>query len=189
MLFEFSFGRFSAKVIAISFYEDGKVKDITLWPNERIKLLTAIGECRVRIGLSIYPDGSLKSIEPSFPIHVNTPIGTITAFDITANGISGETNSIIFNSDGSVTSFLTSAQQIIVKDKDNKEKIFRPLQTQDVDGLEITFRPLCIELTENSIILNREEFNYNEYTFTIMPYHKKGKNQCSDCASCSGCNK
>ncbi len=188
MLFECSFGRFSAKVIVISFYEDGKVKDITFWPNERINLITPVGECRVRIGLSLYPDGSLKSIEPSSPIQVKTPIGTISAFDITANGISGEINSLSFTPDGSVKSFLTSTQQIIVKVKDNKERIIGPVQTQDVDGLEIAFRPLSVELTENSMILNKEEFNYNEYSFTIVPYHKKGKNQCTDCANCSGCD-
>lgn len=184
--FHFQFGAFHTKIIAVSFYEDGSVKDITLWPKERIKLETILGECKTRIGCSLYPNGKLKSLEPALPLKISTKIGTFIAYDITANGITGEVNSLSFHMDGSVKSFLTSSQKVIVKDKEGKTMVYSPKQIVDIDGLEVAFFPLRIELKENSILFNDgAEYDYNQYSFSIEDYYMKGK---SECANCSGCN-
>lgn len=189
MSFEFPFGNFKAKIIAISFYENGNVKDFTLWPKEEITIHTPLGECCLRIGLSLYPDGSLQSVEPAYPFEVQTPIGVITAFDVNANGICGDKNSLEFTPEGKLISLITSSSKIIVCNESNTRCIYSPEQENDIDGLEISFLPLSVELKENTIIFNdKAECDLHDNKFLIETYHSTVKNMCSDCSSCGQCH-
>lgn len=188
MSFECSSGKFKTKIIAISFYETGAIKDFTFWPKEKITINTPLGECRTRIGLSLYPDGSIQSLEPAFPIEIQTPIGIIPAFDINANGICGDKNSLNFTPEGKLKSLTTSSSKVTVSKEAESSYLYSPEQEKDIDGLEVTFIPLTIELGANRIIFNgTAEHDFNESRFLIEPYRSTVKSQCSDCSSCNQC--
>jgi len=189
-IFEFPFGEFSIKIIAISFSENGIIKSLTLWPQEVIKVRSPLGEMRVRIGISLYPDGSIKSVEPAYPKVIQTPIGAIKAFDINANGITGDRNSLMFSKEGAVHSLITSDMKVTVKGYGLEELItFSPEQEEDEDGLEVCFHTLKMEFGENSVCFNDgDKYNISESQFILEPYLRSVPSQCTDCASCGGCS-
>lgn len=189
--FQLPFGKIKAKVIAISFYENGAIKDFTFWPKEIILVQTPIVETRVRIGMALYPDGSIKSVEPAFPIDVNTPIGKIKAYDFEANGICGDQNSLNFTREGELESLITSGTTVTVCRDNMDSKTYSPEQEVDVDGLEVNFIPLKIEFQQNGVCFNDEmTYDIQENSFILEPYRKTSPNKCSDCSSCSqGCKK
>ncbi len=183
--FSFPFGSFNAKIIAISFYENGAVKDLTFWPKETIKIMSPIGEMSIRVGISLYLDGSIKSIEPSVPIAVQTPIGILKAYDSNANGISGDTNSLNFTQEGKLKSFITSSNKIRIANEEGV--IYSPEQSVDEDGLEIAFQPLKVEFQDNTVCFNdRVTYDINSTQFIIEPYIRIARSMCSGCASCDG---
>lgn len=187
--FSFPFGNFKAKIISISFYENGAVKDLTFWPKEMIRITTPLGEAAVRIGISLYLDGSIKSIEPAYPLTVQTPIGTLKAYDFNANGISGDINSLNFTQEGAIKSFVTSSNKVIVANDTNI--IYSPEQSMDEDGLEVAFEPLKIDLLDNTVSFNDAiSYDLNSTQFIIEPYIRTAHSLCSDCASCGqNCHK
>lgn len=185
MNFTFTFASISAKVIAISFYREGNIKDLTFWPKEKIKVQSPVGNLNVRTGLSIYPNGSLKSVEPAYPTKVNTPIGAIIAYDKNANGISGDVNSLRFTMDGKLSALITSGNQITVISNSKPVSVYTPLQMIDSDGLELSFQPLLVEFIEDTVIINKEfEFNIHTDKFIIEPYTTTALSICDDCESC-----
>ncbi|MFA9377600.1 MAG: hypothetical protein ACERKZ_12695 [Lachnotalea sp.] len=184
-IFVLPFGEVKAKIIAITFYEDGAIRDLTFWPKEVIKIATPIGETAVRIGFSLYPDGNIKSIEPAYQSAIQTPIGEIKAFDMEASGISGDTNSLNFTQEGKIKSLITSINKVIISNDNGETSIYSPEQSIDIDGLEVAFVPLKITFEDNAVIFNdTETCDINHAQFKIEPYIKKAHSMCSDCASC-----
>jgi hypothetical protein len=183
-------GIIKAKVIAYSFYENGVVRDLTFWPKETIKLVTPLGEIRARIGVSFYQDGSIKSLEPSFPVSVQTPIGRIKAFDYNASGISGDQNSLLFTGTGAVQELITSGMKITIQDREGKTlAVFSPVQDLDEDGLEVSFTALKLAFENNKVCFNASSvYDITEHTFIIEAYHRKVPGMCSDCAECGKCS-
>jgi hypothetical protein len=179
----------SAKIIAYNFYESGTLKSITLWPKEVIKLNSPIGEVRVRIGVSFYENGNLKSMEPSFPLAVQTPIGEIKAFDLNADGISGDRNSVVFSEIGSIQELITSGIKITVQGSEGNTPVeYSPVQDCDEDGIEISFQPLKIVFDQDIVRFNdQDEYKITENSFRIERYHSKAPGMCSDCSSCGAC--
>ncbi|MDF2944476.1 MAG: repeat protein [Herbinix sp.] len=188
--FEFPFGKFTTKIIAISFYENGAIKNLTLWPQEKIKIRSPIGEMRVRIGISLYPEGSIKSVEPAYPKVVQTPIGAIKAFDFNANGITGDRNSLTFSTGGTVHSLITSEIKVTVQGVGMDNPItFTPEQEEDEDGIEVCFRTLKMEFGDNSVSFNGgEKYDLPTNQFKLEPYRRSVPSLCGDCASCGGCS-
>lgn len=181
----FPFGEVKAKIIAISFYENGAIKDFTLWPREVIKMATPLGEIAVRIGVSFYSNQSIKSIEPAYRKIIKTPIGDLKAYDSNANGISGDKNSLNFTQDGSLSSLITSDNKVTVVNDMGLACTYSPKQTTDMDGIEVTFQPLKISFRENNAIFNDSmAYDLNSYQFIIEPYVRTARSLCSDCASC-----
>ncbi|WP_243684023.1 hypothetical protein [Methanosarcina barkeri] len=88
--FSFPFGEFYAKIIGLRFYPDGRVRSLILWPNERIIIDTPAGKMPVRIGFKLFEDGSIESVEPAEPFPIETPIGSINAYDADALGIDAD---------------------------------------------------------------------------------------------------
>lgn len=184
-------GTVNTKVIAYNFYENGAIKGLTFWPKELLKLMTPIGELKVRIGVSFYPEGDVKSIEPAYPVAVQTPIGILKAYDSNANGITGDCNSLMFSVDGVVKSLITSGMKVIVLCNDEKIVMeYSPVQDMDEDGIEISFQALKIEFdeNENSVRFNDGDiYSLSKYQFRIEPYFKTAPSECSNCASCGLC--
>ncbi len=183
---EFPFGTITAKMIAISFYESGKIRDLTLWPKERVILQTPVGKVRTHIGVALYPDGSIKSVEPVYATRIQTPIGAIAAYDINANGISGDRNSLVFHPNGALKSLITSNTIItVLKDGKPVEK-FSPEQIIDEDGEEIYFQTIKLEFFQREVQINGGEgYDFSSHTFLMEPYLRVAQNPCENC---SGCN-
>ncbi|SPF54275.1 conserved hypothetical protein [Candidatus Desulfosporosinus infrequens] len=187
--FKFPFGSIRTKLIGIYFYENGTIQSLTLWPKETITVITPLGEQKVRIGLSLYPGGNIKSFEPANPIDVMTPIGLINAFDSTANGITGDKNSLNFTENGTIKSLTTLSSKTTVMNPDQTEKLYSPSLIQDVNGEEIFLQPLKIDFFQDRVCFNgQDEYKIGENHFKIEPYYKPIQNKCSDCASCTQCS-
>lgn len=178
-----SVGIIKAKVIAYSFYETGELKDLTFWPGQNIIVDTPIGELKLRIGISFYKNGAIKSVEPLLPVKLNTALGEVEAYDYNANGMNGDVNSIIFSEDGKVEEFITFSKKVTVKDKSgNNIENFEPVQELDEDGTEISFTGLRFKFEDNTVIINNcFKYNLSEYNFHIEEYIKKAQNMCASC--------
>ena len=154
-------GEIKGKIIAYSFYEDGTLKDITTWPGEKLHIETPIGAVEGRIGIALYEDGSLKSFEPRMPIKIKTPIGEIEAYDVNANGMNGDKNSLEFYVDGNIKEVTTCSMKISLISHDGEVfEVFEPVQEWDEDNVEISFSGLKISFKNNKIMFN-DFFEYS----------------------------
>ncbi|ACF13351.1 conserved hypothetical protein [Chloroherpeton thalassium ATCC 35110] len=129
-------GHISAKVISAFFYESGALKSLTFWPGEVINLNTTFGETAVRIGVSFYEDGRLRSFEPAKAIDVETPIGALAAYDSKPLGVHGDINSLEIGEKGQLLSISTVTDEIKVIDKNNNRYIYKPLLKDALCGKE-----------------------------------------------------
>jgi hypothetical protein len=186
--FSFPFGGFNQKIIGVQFYETGAVKSITFWPKDWVRIQSPVGTIKVRNGISVYPEGSLKSLEPFQPTLVPTPIGAIEAYDVNAVGINGDINSLAFTSDGQVQGLLTSTAQITVTGEHHKF-IHQPgLSPSLFDDEKMETVPLKIEFSAGKIRFpgdSSREYDLQLCNFTIRraPISQSFCNGCSACIS------
>lgn len=162
-------GSLNEKAIALNFYEKEKLRSITFWPGSKVKLDTTIGEVLVRVGVSFYENGSLKSLEPAKPVSVKTLIGDIMAFDNDPLGIHGDSNSLCLNIDGTIKRLLTATDKVILIDKNGEEKFFEPSYKVSLcsDTSKVVV-PLEIEFEGEELIFNKKEkFKIEDYKFLI----------------------
>lgn len=187
--FDLPMGTFEAKVISLRFYPSGKLRAVTLWPGEKIKLQTPAGEMRVGSGFSLYEDGSLCSVEPARPTKIQTPIGEILAFDTEIIGMHADQNSVQFSPSGELLSLKTVNSGIRYFDK-QKGTIGRlePLEAPSlIDINETRTIPMQIEFKGDEIRCSTPEtivFCRNSYQLIA---YKRTACVSSGCASCSGC--
>lgn len=127
-------GPLTAKVLGVSFYPEGALHSLTLWPGEVLDVQTPAGTIATRIGISFRPDGTLRSVEPARPQPVATPVGIVQAFDLDACGIHGDANSLAFAPDGSVCGVATSLTQLIAVGRDGGERRFKPGNRESLCG-------------------------------------------------------
>lgn len=191
MSLELSFGKVEKKLISVHFYEKGNIKSLTLWPKDFLMVPCLGVKVKVRFGIAFYPDGMIKSLEPAYPLFLITPIGRIAAFDINANGINGDDNSLNFYEDGRVRSLVTSTDRVKIKNKKNGEvknvgPTFRPsiIRDEDEEVVPVTL----IFFDDRCCIDGRTEltFAYEEYSFEVENMVVTPKTTCSDCSSCQG---
>ncbi len=109
---------FSARLISAAFYPSGKLRSVTLWPDERVMLDTPAGKIKIRTGVSFYEDGSIRSCEPAAPFPVSTPVGMVNAFDPDPTGVCGDVNSLEFTPDGKVKRIATVMEKVTVTEGD-----------------------------------------------------------------------
>lgn len=195
--FSFSFGDFCVKIIGLRFYPDGKVRSLILWPNERIIIDTPAGKMPVRIGFKLFEDGSIESVEPAEPFLIETPIGSINAYDADALGIDADKNSVCFDERGRLTSLCTFDIITVRKKNGEKEIIFPTLRT----GLTTEFEKVPIKLIFGDNIVRiggTKATDYNngakaanykiaECTFLIMRGNYMETKSCDNCSTCNGC--
>ena len=190
--FKLSFAEFEKKIINVQFYEEGSIKSITFWPKELLTIQMPFGKIGIRYGMGLYKDGNIKSIEPAFPIIVNTPVGKISAFDVNAIGINGDNNSLNFYEDGSIKSLLTTTDVIILSDDLGNRFSFEPglrPSMLDEDGMDIV--PLKLEFFDDKVRINENDettYSINKYNFVVKNNTFKAVNKCGSCASCTGCS-
>lgn len=183
-------GLVEKKFISLHFYKDGEIKSLTLWSKETLSVPVNAVNLKARYGIAFYPGGKIKSFEPAYPLFRSTPIGKIACFDLNANGISGDDNSLNFNSDGSIKSLITSTDRIRIRNRnDNSITVLEPyFKLSMVNDGEKEIVPLKIEFTETGCILYEKEilnYTYQEYEFEIENMVIIPKSSCSDCSSCN----
>lgn len=189
--FDLTVGAFSSKVISICFYEGGSLKSLTLWPGETIELFSPDGLVKVRYGLSLYEDGTLKSFEPAFPEPITTPIGIIIAYNNNAHGINADKNSVCYDEHGKIKSLLTSNSALSISSDDGKRFIQPQMKpgkfNPDVlipEPMEIIFYQDEIKITQDTIIY--EDLKNKEIKAILIDDPlKKACGNCSECSHCS----
>ncbi len=194
--FSFPFGDFYAKIIGLRFYPDGKVRSLILWPNERIIIDTPAGKMPVRVGFKLFEDGSIESVEPAEPFPIETPIGSINAYDADALGIDADKNSVCFDERGRLTSLTTFDIITVRKKTGEKEIIFPTLRP----GLTTEFEKVPIKLIFDDDTVSIGDARANDYNdaktasykiaecaFLIMRGNYMETKSCDDCSSCQGC--
>jgi hypothetical protein len=186
--FSFPFGDFCAKIIGLRFYPDGRVRSLILWPNERIIIDTPAGKMPVRIGFKLFEDGSIESVEPAEPFLIETPIGSINAYDADALGIDADRNSVCFDDRGRLTSLSTFDIITVRKKSGQKEIIFPKLRP----GLTDDFEKVPIKLIFDGDTVSTDDaktasYKIAECTFLIMRGNYMETKSCENCPSCKGC--
>lgn len=196
--FHLPIGKFRAKVIGIHFYPGGALKSLTLWPGETIRILTPIGEMNVRAGFSLYENGSVKSVEPARPTDIETPLGTITAYDPDVIGMHADLNSVQFSPVGELLSLKSLATGITATGTDGTQTRLEPLVLESLlDASDTRIVPLKIDFRDNEIdvtALRSNTFVRLTHQFATFPVEVKLTSGCSggcveepeSCANCDG---
>ncbi|MDR0918084.1 MAG: hypothetical protein LBM93_02375 [Oscillospiraceae bacterium] len=186
--FDFDFSQFTAKINSISFYKEGDIRSICLYPREIIFVKTNNIEVPVRNGFSLYPTGELESIEPSEPFKIKTPVGEIFVYNPNAIGINADNNSLRFYKDGKISELITSENRVAVQTESGHLRIFAPYETENpLDGESLMTIGLHIKFDYESDIVTFTSkdppisFSLSKTRFNIVPYLSCS----SDCSSCS----
>lgn len=193
LTFDLGFSEFRAMINGICFYESGDIKSITLFPGENAVIQTPVGVIETKVGISLYESGRLKSVEPSNPVMVQTPIGTMAAYDPDQIGINADSNSLSFTEAGRIQSLITCDHSVYVQTEE--EQIIKhsprikvhPLYDDvlTVSGLKVSF-----DYDTEEVKIEDQTYPLQTCGFTIEPFQRPGLH-CSpaDCANCSLCNK
>jgi hypothetical protein len=183
--FRLPVAEFKRKIIGIHFYEDGAVKSMTFWPKESLSMRTPAGDIKMRIGFSLYPDGSMRSIEPASPLPVNTSIGRIVAYDIGANGLLGDSNSLCFTPDGRIQSLITSTDRITITGPNDRQVFYEPGVKPSLFNDEMMDTvPLRIEFRDGKVIFDKNMaggYALDEFHFSVQSFPMRMKSSCNGC--------
>jgi len=191
--FEFPFGSFSAKPIGLRFYESGELRSLILWPGEVIRVNTALGDIPVRTGFKLYESGALASVEPAYPVAVETPIGSIAAFDVAAVGIDADLNSLRFDEAGALTRLATSGDLVVNDRTTGKRTMYssqlKPGLTED----KYVKMPLIIAFAGDEVTIDDglrcDTYLLQNCSFLVLPdFNKKEMDCVGDCDGCTGCD-
>lgn len=191
--FDLEVARFYAMLNGICFYKTGDIKSITLYPGERITVQTPIGAVDTEVGFSLYDSGALQSVEPADTVILQTPIGTIAAYDTEQIGINADSNSLTFTEDGQLYSLITCDYSVYVQTEEGvMEKHSPQIKPHPLHDDEFVVSGIKIEFSQenNKILIEEKTYDQEKCGFTLEPFAKPGV-YCTpaDCASCSLCNK
>lgn len=195
LTFAFEFGEFTAYLNSISFYKDGSIKSITLYPGEKIDIQTPAGPLATSIGFSLYESGKLKSIEPAESVLIHTPIGDLTAYNPDAVGVHADANSVTFDEKGRLTGLTTVENRILVETAQGEFLILKPQEAvHPLHDEEKVLLPMSVNFDfdqdEVTIMTDSERtFSMADTHFTVNQIDT-GALGCTpaDCASCSLCS-
>ena len=139
-------GAVTAYVISVGFHPDGQLRSLTLWPGETITVEAPTGPIAVRSGLSFWPEGTIRSLEPAKPTPIATPAGEITAYDPDAVGVNGDINSVLYHEDGTVARVVTTLTRIKAVFPDGRTTSFTPQYRDSLCGdEEREVEPMTVE--------------------------------------------
>ena len=91
----------------IYFYPSGKIRSITLWPTDSVTVDTSKGPVTSKLGVEIYEDNRIRSIEPAFGTIFKTEYGEAKPFMVRKHMLHAEDASTRFDEQGNLTSFAT----------------------------------------------------------------------------------
>jgi hypothetical protein len=189
--FNLPIGLIKAKIIAIHFYPSGALKSLTLWPGEGISVDTPLGAIDCRAGVSLYEDGSLRSVEPASPIELPTPVGLVKAFDPEIIGMHADNNSVQFSPEGKLTAITTIHTGIHVVGPDGKEIDIEPYEAPShIDPEQLRTVPMKMSFTAESAHIEARmsyDFSLSEYQFAQFNHKRVVKAICAGCPGDSTC--
>ncbi len=182
-------GTIKTKIIGIYFYENGEIKGITLWPKDRLTIDTPLGRFRARTGISYYPDGTLRSFEPSSPVKILSPIGQLQAYDLYSFSFYKDTHSVVFHENGSLKSVLTTSDKVTVMDESEMVHIYEPeVKANLLDDGSFFLEALKLDFEGEKVrIGGHREYSVKDCKFYIEPFRLPAQS-CGDCSSCAGCS-
>ncbi len=190
--FDFGFTVFTAMLTSLCFYKSGAIKSVTLYPGEVIEVNTPLGSFSVRHGFSLYESGELQSFEPAVPVHIQTPVGKLTAFDTTSVGVSADDNSVTLSPDGQVIGLKAGSNRIMAQRDGGPTCWHTPVSKPHPCSDELPyFQPLDLAFGPDSVTITDD----TAHTYPLATSHfivsafKDGSIGCSpaDCANCSLC--
>ena len=98
--FEIAGGTYRIKPECIFFYPSGKIRSITLWPSDELSIKTPAGLIKTKLGIELYENGSIRSIEPVCGTVISTPSGDIRPFRYRPVMMHAENATLKFTEDG-----------------------------------------------------------------------------------------
>ncbi len=159
-----SLGTIKVKPIYLQFYETGELESILFWPGEKVELDTPAGKTRIRKGICFHKNGAIKGFEPIEKIAIETPIGTLTAFDPDPNGIQAENHAVNYYENGSLQSIITPTNQVVaLKDGVEYQRFSPKTVTSYCNENNFFINPLKIFFEEDSLSF----MNINESKTTL----------------------
>jgi hypothetical protein len=146
----------------------------------------------VRAGFSLYENGSVKSVEPARPTEIETPLGTITAYDLDVIGMHADLNSVQFSPSGDLLSLKSLVTGITATGPDGAQTRLEPLVLESLlDASDTRIVPLKIDFREDEIdvtALKTTTFVRHTHQFATFPVQVKLTSGCGGCAeSAEGC--
>lgn len=174
-----------SKLVGITFYPGGKVYSLTLFPRDALTVALPFGGAAVRMGISFYEDGSVKSLEPRKPIPVPTPVGELVAFNPDAYGITGDVNSLRFAPDGSVSALVTGESTVTVRRPDGSEVFCTPsLEESHFEDDVRRIEPMTVRFENGMAVFPQGSFSLAECTFTVGSLQTGSAKVSNDCTGC-----
>lgn len=98
--FEIAGGTYRIKPECIFFYPSGKIRSITFWPSDELSIKTPAGLIKTKLGIELYENGSIRSIEPVYGTVISTPSGDIRPFRYRPVMMHAENATLKFTEDG-----------------------------------------------------------------------------------------
>ncbi|HEX3021546.1 MAG TPA: hypothetical protein VHQ24_05335 [Lachnospiraceae bacterium] len=190
-----SVSSFDRKINCFHFYENSVLCSVTLWSNELVEVATPDGNILTRIGFALYEDGTLKSLEPAFPVSVMTPIGKIVAYDMSPIGIHADQNSLCYTNEGKVSMITTSTSCLDITELATLKRVRIEPQKKpsQLDISKLTIVPITVLFGNTFVTIidsDQQTFHYNlaDIQCTISST-KKDISTCSgSCESCGQCS-
>lgn len=149
-------GPLTARFLAIGFFPNGNLRGLTLWPRERLVVTTPAGVFWIRSGLSFYEDGSIESVEPHEAVKVETPLGTLSAYDPSPLGIAGDRNSLSFSPTGVLERMVTVSASFVCRSDSGMEErwdpIFEDMNCDNECGITV---PLKLTFNEDRFLIEQ----------------------------------
>ena len=189
--FDLPIGQIHAKIIAIHFYPSGALKSLTLWPGQGMSLETPLGPIDCRAGVSLYEDGTLRSLEPSSAVELPTPVGLIKAYDPEIIGMHADQNSVQFSPTGMLTAITTIHTGIHVVGPTGNEIDIEPYEAESfIDPEQLRTVPMKITFTAESVHIEARrthEFSLADHQFAQFDHKRVVKAVCKGCPGDDSC--
>jgi len=160
LILETPFGPLEAMILAIYFGPNGTLRSLTFWPKQIVDIPSPLGTLPVRIGVSFYDCGAIRSVEPSAPWSVPTPIGRISAWDPDAVGVNGDINSLRFNENGSLLGVRTTAHSFdLTLETGRKRRVAPPMRRHPCDDTRTVAGPVELEFGEGTVCFSSADLS------------------------------
>lgn len=161
-------GRVERRFSCLHFYPSGKLKSMTLWPEDHIPVPAAGRMVESRIGVAFYEHGAVRRLEPDRPTRVPTPIGELTAFDPDALGIHGDSGSLALSPDGSVEELLTVHDRIEASGPGFREVCEPRMRPGECNPDVLEPEPMLVAFEPGGVRLGGDPARFFDYAGTLF---------------------